>query len=131
MDARGSKPRSHVLASRQDIEHLRSPHRLLWKLGGRIELRVPEIPAGDRDRIESRLNELAGICGCAEASGVGAIAMIAVGVWWVRHDVAFSVRSVTGALAIVIGTMLLTKLVRVLIARWQLRINLGHLLGQH
>lgn len=128
MGARMVRPGKQVLASLEDIERLRSSRLRLWSLDGSIELRIPDISRDDRQRLESRLNHLAGVCGCAESSIVGAIALAAIITWWMWHQIAFSFRSVAVAFAILIGTMLLTKFLRVFIARMQLHHALGQVL---
>ena len=48
-----------VISSLGDVEHLRSSPAQLWKLHGPIELRIPDLAQPERERLESRLNELA------------------------------------------------------------------------
>jgi hypothetical protein len=117
-----------VISSLRDVERLRSSPARLWKLHGLIELRIPDLVQPERERLESRLNELAGVCGCAEGSVAGAIALIAIVVFWIQREIAFSCQSVFTAGVTVIGASLLAKLVRVITARIRLRQVLGDLL---
>jgi hypothetical protein len=130
MGARRSRFGSHVLASIDDIERLRSSMLRLLHLEERIELQIPGLDPRLREHHQARLNELAGICGCAESSGVGALALICMIVWWIRNDVAINFGSIAAALATLIGVMLTAKFLRVLVARLQLRAALGRILSQ-
>lgn len=115
-----------VIASIEDVARLRSPARL-WNLHGSIELQIPGLAQPEREQLESRLNELSGVCGCAEGSAAGAIALIAIAYFWIQREIAFSYQSIFAAGAIVIGASLLAKLVRVIAARVLLRQMLGEL----
>lgn len=126
MESREPGSEALVISSLGEVERLRSSLAWLWKLQGPIELRIPDLV--QRERMEARLNELAGVCGCAEGSVAGGIALIAVVVLWIQREIAFSYRSVFTAAAVVIGASLLAKLVRVVAARVRLRQLLGGLL---
>ena len=128
MGSRESGAEYLVISSFEDVERLQSSPVRLWKLDDPIELRIPDIEQSERERLESRLNELAGVCGCAEGSIAGAIALIAIAVFWVQRGIAFSFQSILAAGAMVIGIALAAKFVRVLVARVLLHRALGGLL---
>jgi hypothetical protein len=117
-----------LISSLGDVERLRSSPTRLWMLHGPVELRIPHLAQPARERFESRLNELAGICGCAEGAVGGAAVLIAIAVFWFAREPAFSWQSVLVAGMTVIGSALLAKLVIVIIARVRLRHALGNLL---
>lgn len=117
-----------VISSLGDVERLRSSPARLWTFHGPIELRIPDLAQPARERLESRLNELAGVCGCAEGSVAGAIVLIAIVVFWIQREIAFSYRSAITAGVTVIGASLLVKLMSVITARVRLRRVLGDLL---
>lgn len=117
-----------VVSSVEDVERLRSSPARLWRLHGPIELLIPDVAESERERLESRLNELASVCGCAEGSAAGAIALIAVVVFWIQGDITFSYPSTVTAGVTVIGASLLAKLMRVISARVLLYQVLGELL---
>jgi len=117
-----------VLSSLADVERLHAAPARLWSLPGPFVLRLPQVPFSERERLEARLNELAGVCGCAEGSVAGGVALIAVVVVWGLRHLSFTFPSVFRATALVIGASLLAKLVRVMTARAQLRRLLGALL---
>jgi hypothetical protein len=117
-----------VLSSLEDVERLRASPTRLRKLDGRLEIRIPGLAPSDRLRLESRLNDLAGVCGCAEGSAAGAIALTIVVIVWIQRDITFAVQSVLTTGAFVIGASLLVKYTRVLAARIQIRRVLDSLL---
>lgn len=128
MGTRELESKALVISSLGDVEHLRSSSSRLWKLHGPIKLHIPDLAQPERERLESRLNELAGVCGCAEGSFAGSLALIAVVVFWIQREIAFSWQSVFTAGVTVIGASLLTKFVGVITARLRLRRVLGDLL---
>ena len=117
-----------VLSSLEDVERLRVSPTRLRKLDGRLEVRLPGLAPPDRVRLESRLNDLAGVCGCAEGSAAGAIALTIVVIVWIQRDTTFTIQSVLTMGAFVVGASLLVKYARVLAARVQIHRVLDSLL---
>jgi hypothetical protein len=128
MGSRELGSEAQVISSLGDVEHLRSSPARLLKLHGPIELHIPDLAEDERQRLESRLNELADVCGCAEGSVAGAIVLIGIVVVWIQREIAFSWQLAFTASVTVIGASLLAKAVRVITARLRLRQVLGGLL---
>jgi hypothetical protein len=116
-----------VIASVQDVEHLHSSP-WLWGSVGRVELHLTGLERGEREHFETRLNELASVCGCAEGAATGGVVLIAIVFIWIQREIAFSFVSIATAAALVIGAVLLAKFMRVIVARLELRAVLGSLL---
>lgn len=128
MKRRGPGSEALLISTAEDVIRLRSSPARLWAINGPIALRLPGLAPAEQDRVESRLNELAAVCGCAEGSAAGAIALVAVAVVWLVRDAGFSLASLATAAGVVIGVAVLAKLLRVTLARVQLRRLLDALL---
>lgn len=128
MPSREPESETLLISSLGDVERLRSSPTRLWMLHGPIELRIPDLAQPPRERFESRLNELADVCGCAQGAVAGAIALIAIVVFWIASEIPFSWPSVFAAGMTVIGGSILAKLASVIMARVRLRQVLGDLL---
>lgn len=117
-----------VISSIGDVERIHSSPVRLWNLHGPIALCIPDLLQSERERFESRLNQLTGVCGCAEASVMGAITLLAITAFWIQRAIPFSYQSILTAGVTVIAAALLAKLLRVVTARILLRQMLGDLL---
>jgi hypothetical protein len=82
MNAPESRKSIMTIRSRGDLEHL-NPYR---RDGGRLSFRqikldIPDLPHPDLAAREERINRLFFDCGCAEATGLAIVALLAVFAW--------------------------------------------------
>ncbi|HEU0284733.1 MAG TPA: hypothetical protein VFR52_06285 [Sphingomicrobium sp.] len=121
MGARRRADRATVLSSHEDVDLLlRSPFAT-WRLKGPVHLRLLDRTPHLRRRFEARLDYLASVCGCAEGSIAGFLALLFLVVTWIGSGEGFSWTRAFTTLAIVICTSLAGKAARLAIARLQIR----------
>src|SRR5215204_5436183 len=121
MDAGQGAGRTTVLSSQEDVNLLLRSSFGTWRLKGPVELRLLDRSPDLRRRFEARLDYLASVCGCAEGSIAGALALLILVVTWVGSGEGFSWTRAFTTLAIVIFTSLAGKLARLAIASVQIR----------
>ena len=112
---------SQALASAKDIERLLASPLAIWRLEAPVQLAFLQPTPDLRLRLEARLNSLASVCGCAEASLAGAVALLFLVVTWVQSGERLGWTSGLTILGAVIATSLIAKTVRVAAARLQMR----------
>ena len=121
MDAGRRADRATVLSSHEDVDLLLRSRFGPWRLKSPVELRLLDRNPDLRRRFETRLDYLASVCGCAEGSIAGALALLILVVTWVESGEGFSFTRALTTLAIVICTSLAGKLARLAIASVQIR----------
>lgn len=109
------------LSSPDEVDRLRASPARLWAVRGPVELRLDDLPDVERQRAQTRLTELAQVCGCAEGAAAGAVALLVTAGVWIARGTGLSVTSLAAAGAWVVGAALLAKLLRVVVARVRMR----------